>query len=86
MIWEAVSGIEVAERAKVAAMAVKLRRELQQWMTDVQQAIAVHADFSPDDYDPPEYPGAGHNASAEPGLQAERSNVSYRSTLIFISM
>lgn len=74
-LWGAVSGVEVAERARVAAMAAKLRAELQQWMQDVQGAIAVHADFTPDDYHPPGYPAEGRNASGEAALQAERSSV-----------
>lgn len=39
-MWEAVSDIEVAERAKVVAMAKQVRSELQQWMDEVQVCIS----------------------------------------------
>jgi hypothetical protein len=74
-LWNAVSSIVVSERVKLASVETGISRRLAALQRDMQQAIRA-ADFTPDDYHPPQYQGAG-NISQESDLQTQRSSAGF---------
>jgi hypothetical protein len=84
LLWEKIKGVEVGERLKLAALTTGLQKEVASWVRDVKQAIQS-ADFTPNDYDPPQYPAA-NNISQEPAVQAQRSSVRTFSLVVTFSV